>query len=436
MRESAEFRTSPISILLDKNVYEHTFSLRENFESEKPFKHVLIEPFFENNFRRELVEQFPVVADPSVLRNEFGGASRKSARADVRNLGPAYRKLDDLFRAPEFLAHLSAITGVENLVYDPEYHGAGTHENLNGQAMDPHVDFNYHRTTGFHRRLNLIIYLNEDWQPDWGGAIEFHKNPWDFENDKTVSYLPLMNHAVIFETTETSWHGFERVSLPQEHRDRSRRSITVYYYTKERPPAETAPKHATIYVQRGIPKGINAGEIVTLSAYDELHALFHHRNGYLKALYERETGYEAQLASARGRIREFEKNIKLPLWGYAEQTEISGLFPDGWTAPRLSVKLRPAKPVTGIFLRGRTALEDFSKLKVLINGAETVSLSITDSAPSFIPASLPADDWATIEVVSEREFRPSEHMPSSGDVRVLGFHLVRIELQHGVERKY
>src|SRR5438270_7735672 len=63
---------------------------------------------------------------------------------------------------------MSELTGIPGLLYDPEYHGAGTHDNHDGQGMDPHVDFNLHRSTGYHRRINAIIYLNGSWDPKWG----------------------------------------------------------------------------------------------------------------------------------------------------------------------------------------------------------------------------------------------------------------------------
>ena len=45
---------------------------------------------------------------------------------------------------------------------------------LHGQELDPHVDFNFQLRGGFHRRANLLLYLNEDWDPSWGGALEIH----------------------------------------------------------------------------------------------------------------------------------------------------------------------------------------------------------------------------------------------------------------------
>jgi hypothetical protein len=150
--------------------------LKRRFAEAKPFRHVLIENFFAADVVSDLIRQFPV-PDPTKMINEFGHGSKKFARHDVRNIGPVYAELDDYIRSPKFAALMSELTGIPGLLYDPEYHGAGTHDNHDGQGMDPHVDFNLHRSTGYHRRINAIIYLNESWDPKWGGKSRTAQEP-------------------------------------------------------------------------------------------------------------------------------------------------------------------------------------------------------------------------------------------------------------------
>src|SRR5438067_13793650 len=180
--------------------------LRRRFAEAKPFPHVLIENFFAADVVSDLIRQFPV-PDPTKMVNEFGRGSKKFARHDVRNIGPVYAELDDYIRSPKFAALMSALTGIPGLLYDPEYHGAGTHDNHDGQGMDPHVDFNLHRSTGYHRRINAIIYLNESWDPKWGGNLELHKNPWDPEGDEIIAFPPFKKslRAVRDERVFLAW---------------------------------------------------------------------------------------------------------------------------------------------------------------------------------------------------------------------------------------
>ena len=243
--------------ILNRAVTSKIADLSRRFAEAQPFRHVLIENFFADDVLAELIRQFPA-PDPSKMVNEFGRGSKKFARHDVRNIGSVYEELDDYIRSPQFATVMSELTGIPHLLYDPEYHGAGTHDNHDGQGMDPHVDFNLHRTTGYHRRLNAIIYLNEEWDPQWGGNLELHKDPWDPAGDEVLSYPPFLNHCVLFETNEYSWHGFHPVTLPPG-KNISRKSFTIYMYTKDRPLNEIADKHGTIYVPRPLPDKLSGG---------------------------------------------------------------------------------------------------------------------------------------------------------------------------------
>jgi hypothetical protein len=285
--------------ILSAELLDRADSYRKQFETAKPFRHVLIAPFFEPSIAEAMLAEFPVPREDQMI-NEFGKKNRKFACHDVRSIGPTYRLIDDYISSPGFAAVMERITGIQNLLYDPEYHGAGTHDNLSGQGMLPHVDFNLHRTTGYHRRFNAIIYLNKEWKDEWGGNLELHTDPWDFENDHVISCPPLFNHCVLFETNEYSWHGFQRVQMP-EGREISRKSFTIYMYTKDRPANEIAPKHGTIYVHPGPPKHFRPGYTLTTKDVQELKLAFKGRNAYLQGMYERESRLLVQIEQLRGK---------------------------------------------------------------------------------------------------------------------------------------
>jgi len=101
---------------------------------------------------------------------------------------------------------------------------------------------------------------------------------------------------VVFETTEASWHGFSRIRAREDGGSRSRRSIAVYFYTKEHPAAETAPPHGTIYVPRQLPRHFEAGYTLQPEDSHELETLFSRRDRQIRYLYERELAFAKTLA--------------------------------------------------------------------------------------------------------------------------------------------
>lgn len=282
--------------------------LSESFNSAKPFRHVIIDDFFKPEFVADLLAQFPAF-ERGNARAEDGSLGNKSTVEKIRKLGSAYTQLDDVIKSKPLLDFISSITGIPNLLYDPWYLGGGTHENRHGQNLDVHIDFNRHSVECWHRRLNLIVYLNHRWQDEWGGSLELHSDPRADDNEYTV-VTPLFNRAVIFETTESSWHGFPSIELPQQERDLTRRSIALYFYTLDRPTEELADAHTTIYVDRPLPDRIIAGRVMTDDDIQELRVLLKRRDMHNQRLYKENTALRTALSKgAMGRLEYFARRL-------------------------------------------------------------------------------------------------------------------------------
>ena len=288
----SETRARPERILAAAD--ESGDELRRRFDSALPFRHLVLDSFFEPDFAERLIEAFPSF-DERLAMNENGEVGAKCVHQRLPDLGPPWRELDDIVRSPDFLEWLGAVTGIPGLRYDPDYFGGGTHENRHGQELDPHVDFNRHPTTGLHRRLNLIVYLNREWDDAWGGAIDFHADP-HLPQDEVRSVTPRFNRAVLFETTRWSWHGFRRIDLPEGDADpRSRKSVALYFYTSERPAHENVKPHSTIYVERPMPGHIRPGEVLDPADHETLRRMLARRDRHLQRLYDEISDLHARI---------------------------------------------------------------------------------------------------------------------------------------------
>lgn len=286
--------------LLSAETVAATPALVDAFAHAQPFRHVVIDGFLEPQLAQDLLATFPPF-ESGDARNEAGELGNKSVVERVRGLGPAYAALDDAIRTREFLDWVGTVTGIPDLLYDPYYFGGGTHENRDGQDLDPHVDFNRHPVENWHRRLNLIVYLNREWDDAWGGSLELHSDP-RAADDRVKLVTPLFNRCVIFETNEISWHGFSRIATPPD-RAVTRRSIALYFYTTTRPADELAPTHSTIYVDRPLPERFRAGHVMTDHDVEELRVLLARRDQHNQRLYRAVSDREAQLEVAHAALR-------------------------------------------------------------------------------------------------------------------------------------
>jgi len=417
--------------LINAAVLRERARLARDFVEARPFRHLVIDDFFEPRVCERLLADFPSFEDRYAL-NEMGNVGGKAVRTDVRDVSESYREIDRFIQTDEFLSLISEITGIPDLLYDPDYTGGGTHENVEGQGLEAHVDFNFHPRTGWHRRLNLIVYLNHRWEDSWGGCLELQSDPWDPATNQVKRVLPLFNRCVIFETNEVSWHGFPRITLPAEHADESRKSFAIYLYTRARPDSEVAPSHATVYVPEGRPAGMQSGTVLTPEVVAEVDGRFAHLRGLLKFLYDREKQFAAQIAALEHALAEAHAALRVPLAGYATQAAGPvGYWPDGWCARELDFRFTPARAGSGIELdvAAPAGLDRDQSLDVRV-GEATTSARVRPGGRARIAVKLPlrAGTEVPVTIRASRSWSPKS-AGESDDARELAYRLVGASLQ-------
>jgi Rps23 Pro-64 3,4-dihydroxylase Tpa1-like proline 4-hydroxylase/glycosyltransferase involved in cell wall biosynthesis len=137
------------------------------------------------------------------------------------------------FNSPDVISMLEKLTGIEGLIADPTLLGGGMHKIDSGGKLSIHADSRKHAINGNYRRLNLLVYLNKDWNKEWGGSLQL----WDKDMTTMVQDIqPLFNRVVIFNTGADTYHGHPHpLNTPN---GMSRISLALYYYTKENPDTE------------------------------------------------------------------------------------------------------------------------------------------------------------------------------------------------------
>lgn len=282
-----------LTALISSEVFRNINGIRESFRGADPFPHVAIDGFLNAAFADSLVADFPQ-RDADYERHcigEDGKPSENYSNSEPETFPFAFRVLDALMKDAGFLSLLGEMTGIAELEYDPEYFGGGIRESSGRTFLPPHIDFNHHPRRIIHRRLNLLLYLNQDWHAEWGGNLQVHRDPRAHSDSLVASYPPVFNRCLIFETSETSWHGFDRLQPPQ---GRARRAFTIYFYTKDRPEAESVQWHNTEYVEPPLPTHFEEGYTLTAEDVAVLREAYARRDGRIAMLYAMRREFDAR----------------------------------------------------------------------------------------------------------------------------------------------
>jgi 2OG-Fe(II) oxygenase superfamily len=220
----------------------------QQYRNNRPFPHIGIDDFFDEGIIKELVASYPGEFDASWNRTFLDAGlyeEQKLGLDRLEDFPPYIQQFVNALNSRIFVEFLERLTGVDGLIPDPYLAGGGLHMIPRGGRLAIHADFNTHRKLRLDRRLNLLVYLNYDWQEEWGGALEL----WDKDvRTKEKAYLPIANRMVVFTTTDTAYHGHpDPLTSPK---GKYRRSIALYYYTNGRPEDEKSDDHTTIFKMR------------------------------------------------------------------------------------------------------------------------------------------------------------------------------------------
>ena len=234
--------------IINENKLTSFSRLKNEYLSSPPFPNIYFENFFDHKFLEDVLKEFPDLSKKKETEKFNDINQLKNASKGEELLGKKTKKLIHYLNSEPFLNFLTSLTGIQNLLPDPTLSGGGYHEIKTGGFLKIHADFNKHPKYGLDRRLNLLIYLNKNWDESYGGDFEL----WDENMKSCVKKIPPnFNNVAIFSTTTNSYHGHPNpLKCPK---NRSRKSIALYYYTNGRPEKEKIKlleDHTTIFRAR------------------------------------------------------------------------------------------------------------------------------------------------------------------------------------------
>ncbi len=208
--------------MLESNINEY----HQKFTNAKPFRHLVIDGFLQPETAEIAFKGFPTMEEMDTLK-DF--RQNKAQDPGIHKFNPIFTQIIfEHLHSERMLKIFTEITGMPELFADEKLYASGLAQGADGSFLNVHIDNSSHPVNPWYRRLNLLVYLNKNWQEEKGGHVEF----WSQDMSESTGILPIFNRAVIFATDKYSWHGYRQVNTPDGD---TRKSINIYYFSQQSP---------------------------------------------------------------------------------------------------------------------------------------------------------------------------------------------------------
>tara|TARA_R100000008_G_scaffold84577_2_gene72350 strand:- start:5433 stop:6101 length:669 start_codon:yes stop_codon:yes gene_type:complete len=215
------------------------FLSHQQYKNSSPFPNIVIDNFFSDE---ELTQCMQSILDNinnlEWKQQDYHFQVNKRWLEDIVKMPLEVKKIMWQLHSTEFLCFLKDLTGIKGIIDDPLNIGGGIHCTGACGKLNIHKDFNYNKETGLTRKINVLVFLNKEWRPEWNGNLEL----WSRDRSQKVKEIPPnFNKMVIFNTDEDSYHGCPApLECPD---DRFRLSLATYYYIHEENLDESQQRH-------------------------------------------------------------------------------------------------------------------------------------------------------------------------------------------------
>ena len=237
----------------------------QDYGAAQPFPHIVLDDVLHRPAFDAAVHQFPGI-DDEFWKGYVHVNETKFSNTQTDTWAPSLQAVAQEFCSPEFVAYLERLTGIDNLIPDYSMDGGGLHMTKRGGHLNIHADFSTHHThENWARRVNILLYLNEEWRDEWGGKLEL----WDQAmTARQATVTPAGNRMLVFTTSADSFHGHpDGLTCPP---DVARRSLAMYYFTEESAPVRKSTNYQARPEEGRARKAAIAADRTVLDVYDRL----------------------------------------------------------------------------------------------------------------------------------------------------------------------
>ncbi len=204
----------------------------EGFNAAHPYPHIVTDNLFSQEFCRDFVKGIPAKNDK--WNHHSTTTSEKWTCPLNTERSAAQKEMYDALMSEEMTDSMRTLTGIDDLA---------TKGGPRIIRVDPEGYLHIHTDRGLledktYRAVNMLIYLNKNWQPEWNGCLDIR----DAHGNLVRQIIPSLGRTVIFLNVKDAWHGHpKRLSTPD---GRSRIAIQQYYFTRNSVGNES---HTTYY---------------------------------------------------------------------------------------------------------------------------------------------------------------------------------------------
>ena len=238
-----EINISILEIFDDSKYAKLAFDNSKLYSSNDHFPHIVFDNFLPNDIAETLANEYPTT-DNKKIDFKFHNHENTSRHFldDSRFFSPNLKLFSSALSSRSFLLFLEILTGNKSLLPDPYFIGGGAMMSGNGGFLNIHVDFNWHQRLQVWRRCNILFYLTKDWNENYEGNLEL----WTTDGKAKVKEIePPINRAVIFDTTNESYHGQpSKINTPDGI---FRNVFSAFYYASTKNEKTDTVPHFTKY---------------------------------------------------------------------------------------------------------------------------------------------------------------------------------------------